>query len=215
MITPHHLAATAAAWSLRAARGRLAHLARTEARRADAELLAAATLLRSPTYGTRHGVGDHGDPTGLCAGQREPRITTWRDLLARSDHRLGWLAEQLRVADGIFPALDCIRDAIPTLLPGTAARVGQHLADEDAWVRAAVRLAPATTPLPGVPCPHCGERQLQVHTAGPVDAWTVVCATGRICVGPGCRCGMPGAVEGAPHIWPRALVLGAVAEVAR
>ncbi|TDB92424.1 hypothetical protein E1091_12950 [Micromonospora fluostatini] len=211
MTTPHHLAATAAAWSLQEARRRLAQLARDEVRLADAGLLAAASALRSPTYGTRHSSGDHGDPTGQWAGTREPRITTWADLLDRLDHRLRWLGDTLRCPDG--PALGRILTALPTLQPGTARVVAAHLADEDAWVRAACRMPAATTPLPGVECPHCGERQLQVLCAGPVDAWVVVCATGRPCTGQGCRCGMPGAVEGAPHIWPRARVLGAVAGV--
>ncbi|MFF0823038.1 hypothetical protein ACFYUR_21975 [Micromonospora haikouensis] len=212
-MTPYHLHALAAAWSLQAARGRLAQLARTESTRHTTELLAAATVLRSPTYGTRHSSGDHGDPTGVTLLTAEPRVTTWADLLGRLDHRLAWLAGQVGGDLGWTP-LTCILVAIPAMSPGTARIVAQHLADEDAWVRAAVRLAPATTPLPGVACPHCGERQLVVQTAGPTEVWTVVCATGRPCTGQGCGCEMPGAVEGAAHIWPRTAVLGAVAGAA-
>lgn len=212
-MTPHHLHATAAAWSLQAARGRLTALARAEHRRNTDGLLAAAPIA-SPTYGTRHSTGDHGDPTGTTLLARPVRETTWTDLLGRLDRKVRWLAEQLHAADGIFDPLECIRDRIADLSPATARLAHRHLADEDAWVRAAIGARPDRQPLPGVACPACQHRLVHVQTAGPQDAWTVVCAAGCLCVGAGCRCGLPGAVEGVAHIWPRTAVIGAVAGAA-
>ncbi|MEU5945120.1 hypothetical protein ABZ793_06105 [Micromonospora sp. NPDC047465] len=218
MTSPHHLHATAAAWSLQAARRRLAELALQEARRNAHGLLDAAPVLRSSSaYGIRHGVGGHGDPTSslLLLASRPTRDTTWADLDQRLSGKLDWLAGQLdhRSPDAAFgmDPIARILAMMPKVQPGTARIVARHLADEDAWAREAIRQPRPAQPLTGVPCPHCGERQLVVQTAGPVDAWTVVCATGRLCVGQGCPCGMPGAVEGAAHIWPRDAVIGAVA----
>ncbi|EEP73519.1 hypothetical protein MCAG_03846 [Micromonospora sp. ATCC 39149] len=210
-MTPHHLHALAAAYAVRDARTRLGQLATLDHRRAVDHHLQAAALLRSPTYGTRTSIGGHGDPTGGALLTAHPtRDTTWADLYRRSTDRLDWLASTLRCDHG--PTVGRILTAIPTLSPGTARIVAQHLTDEDAWVRAAVRLAPAREPLPGVACPNprCGQRLLEVLTAGPVDCWTVRCQV-CLCIGAGCGCGMPGAVEGVAHIWPRASVLGAVA----
>ncbi|MEU5668969.1 hypothetical protein ABZ749_01100 [Micromonospora sp. NPDC047753] len=213
-MTPHHLHATAAAWSLHTARISLAVWLDREAAHNGAQLLDAAAVLRSPTWGTRHGVGGHGDPTGglLTAAPRWTRETRWAEVAERLEGRIAWLANQ--VAPGAAPALGRLIVRIPTLAAGTARVVAQHLADEDAWIRDLLGDPPARVALLGVDCPHCGERQLYVQTAGPVDAWTVVCATRRLCTGQGCPCGMPGAVEGVAHIWPRDAVIGAVAGAA-
>lgn len=78
---------------------------------------------------------------------------------------------------------------------------------------------PDRRPLPGVECPACRHRLVYTQTAGPEEAWTVVCAAECRCRGVSddpkhadrrCPCGMPGAVEGVAHIWPRAAVIGAV-----
>ncbi|MFY1658559.1 hypothetical protein [Micromonospora sp. WMMD1274] len=213
-MTPHHLHALAAAWSLHTARQVLAVHVDRERRHNANGLLDAAPILRSPTYGTRHAPGDHGDPTGtLLLDTRPTRDTTWSDLHRRLTGKLRWLAQQID-APGAGLGLDplaLLMTALPRLQPGTAAAIGRHLVDEERWVRDAIRQPRPTQPLVGIPCPHCGERQLVVQTAGPIDAWTVVCATGRHCTGPDCRCGMPGAVEGVTHIWPRSVVLGPVA----
>ncbi|WP_431892687.1 hypothetical protein [Micromonospora haikouensis] len=214
-MTSHRLWALAAAYAVRDARTRLAQLATLDHRRAADHHLQAAALLRSPTYGTRHAIGGHGDPTGgsLLLDTRPTRDTTWADLYRRSTDRIDWLASTLRCDHG--PTIGRILAAIPALSPGTARIVAQHLTDEDAWVRAACRMTPATTPLPGVACPNprCGQRLLEVLTAGPVDVWTVRCPV-CLCIGQGCGCGMEGATEGALHIWPRTSVLGAVAGAA-
>lgn len=216
-MTPHHLHAVAAAWSLQAARQDLADLARDEAAQIAAEAREFRTLLRSPVYGGRHASGGHSDPTPrmIALAARPERRNRWAEMLDRLDGKLDWIADTLCLPYGLDDGIDRIIEFVPAMPPGAARVVAQHLADEDAWVRAAIRQPRPTAPLPGVPCPHCGERQLQVQTAGPVDAWTVTCATGRLCTGHGCPCRMPGAVEGVAHIWRRADVLSAVAGGAR
>ncbi|WFE45320.1 hypothetical protein [Verrucosispora sp. WMMD1129] len=211
-MTPHHLTAAAAAESLRDAQRVLARRATAEARQRGEALIAAGPI-SSPTYGSRHAVGGHADPViaTLTLSRASAHETTWLELLRRLDGKLSWLADTIHAGSGPTP-VGRIRDTIPRLLPGTARIVARHLADEDAWVRALPGDWPTNRrPLPGVPCPHCGQRQLQVQCAGPVDVWTVVCATGQLCVGAGCGCGMAAAVEGAPHIWRRADVIGAAA----
>lgn len=215
---PHTLHARAAAHSLHAARTRLAELARDEARRNTDTLMAAAPILRAPVYGQRLSGGGHGDPVSglLTALGRPARVTTWAERLDRLDGKLRWLANAIG-APGLDLGLDplaLVMTALPMLQPGTARVVAWHLLAEEKWVRGTIGQPRPTQPLPGVACPHCDERQLVVQTAGPVEAWTVVCTTGRLCSGEGCPCGMEGAVEGVGHIWPRDTVLGAVAGAA-
>ena len=220
-MTPHHLDALAAAHSLQAARTRLAHLAAAEARQNTDAALHAADGLRSTTYGQRHATGGHSDPvSGLLTAERRPvRVTRWADLLHRSSGKLDWLAGHLdrrspEAAFGMDP-IARILAVVPKVQPGTAALIARHLHDEDQWVRNAVGLDPDRQPLPGAPeCPGCRQRRLELCTSGPETAWVVVCAARCLCGGAGCGCGMDGAVEGAPHIWPRAAVIGAVAGAA-
>ncbi|MEV0431529.1 hypothetical protein [Micromonospora sp. NPDC050495] len=208
-MTPHHLHALAAAWSLHNARQHLAQLARDEQRDIDAARLKPADGLRSPVYGTRHPSGGHSDPlaTLLLGAERPDRVNRWAVLLDRADRVTTGVATMLRLT-GDDP-LSQIIAASPRILPGTAAEVAQHLQDEDGWLRPAIGMWPQREPMPGVPCPACQRRTLHVQTAGPESAWTVVCAADCRCTGEGCRCGMPGAVEATVHIWPRETVLGA------
>jgi hypothetical protein len=215
-VTPHHLHATANAWSLRVARDHLAQLADDEAKQIAAEQLEAPEALRSPSWGRRHALGGHGDPTPdmVATADRLPRLNRWKVLLDRADRRIAGLAVMTRLATDTDP-LGRLIAGIPDLLPGTAAIVARHLADEDAWIRNATGHAQERSLVPGEPpCPVCQVRRLEVQTAGPVEAWTVVCAEECRCTGTGCRCGVEGAVEGVAHIWPRAVVVGAVAGAA-
>ncbi|XTZ17063.1 hypothetical protein ACQSSU_06700 [Micromonospora echinospora] len=209
MHSPHHHHATRVAWALHTALARLTELVAIETRRRGDHYLAAADRLRSPVYGVRHTTGDHADPVSgiLTAPQPSGHTSGWVELSRRATDRLEWIARQFRAEPG-RAALDAIHHRIPHLLPGTAALLHRHLADEDAWIRTACRLEPAGMPLVGVPCPRCSVRGLTVHTDGPQDAWTVTCTC--LCVGQGCTCQMDGAVEGVQHIWPRADVLDAV-----
>lgn len=208
MMSPHHLHATTAAWSLQAARHRLAELVDAERAMNGQQLLSAAPI-RSGTYGTRHATGGHADPTSSGIGATTViRDTQWTDLAWDITTRLTGPAAHL---PGTGDPLGRILAAIPRMLPGTAAVTTTLLVRLDERVRRELRLSPDRELLPGVPCPACGRRLLYAQTAGPRDAWTVVCGAGCICSGTGCPCGMPGAVEGARHIWPRAVVVGAVA----
>lgn len=217
-MTPHHLHALAAAWSLRDAIGRLVTLAEDEAVQILAECLEASDGLRSPTWGTRRASGGHSDPVSglLLASERTERINRWATLSERAERRLSGIAGMLGAPAGMGP-LGHIFAAIPQLQPGTVAVVAKHLQDEDRWVREAIGVASLRVPLVGTDCPACRHRNLLVQAEGPRDVWTVVCA-GRwengehnpcLCTGQGCPCGTPGAVEGVAHIWPRNAVLGA------
>ncbi|WDZ87201.1 hypothetical protein [Micromonospora cathayae] len=208
-MTPHHLHAVRTTWALHTALTRLGELAVLESRLRTDETLSAADGLRSPLYGQRHATGGHSDPVSatLTLHDATARVTRWADLSQRATDRLRWIADMI----GATPAPDPwwrIHTRTPRLPAATAATITRHLADEDTWIRAAVRLAPAGQPLTGVPCPRCGVRQLQVHTDGPEASWTVTCTC--ICVGQGCACGMDGKVEGVQHIWPRHQVLGRI-----
>ncbi|MEU7771245.1 hypothetical protein AB0C44_07955 [Micromonospora taraxaci] len=219
-MTPPHLHATAAAWSLQAARGRLATLATDEAAQIAAEAMEAPSVLRSPVYGGPHASGSHSDPTPGMVGiaERPGRRNRWAEMRGRLDGKLDWIADTLRLPYALDDGITRILEAISAMQPGTAATVTRHLVDEEKWVRAAIR-EDRPTALLDVPCPACDARcRLRVQTVGPQDAWTVVC-TGHwedgehhpcLCTGQGCPCGMPGAVEGVAHIWPRAAVIGAV-----
>lgn len=212
-MTPHHLHATRTAWAVHTALGRLTELVAAEVRQQVDHALAAADGLRSPLYGQRHAIGGHADPVTATveATRAQPAVTTWAELRQRAHDRLKWIAAQLDGTPG--DPLAAVRDRIPALSPSRAAVLTRHLTDEDTWIRAAARMPPTGQPLVGVPCPRCGIRGLQVHTDGPETVWTVTCQC--VCVGQGCRCGMPGAVEGVQHIWPRSDVLtGAVAGAA-
>ncbi|NIL64322.1 hypothetical protein [Salinispora arenicola] len=214
-MTPHHLHATAAAWSLKTALEHLAQLADDEATHIAAETLEAPALLRSPAWGRRHALGGHGDPTpGLAAvatAPRAPRRNRWADMHTRSLRKLGWLADQLPTAPAGPNPWWRIYDTIPRLQPGTAHVLARHLADEDTCVRAAVGCGPQRELLDAIACPNprCAQRRIHIQTAGPPEVWTVVCAAECRCVGLACGCGMPGAVAGVAHIWPRAAVLHA------
>lgn len=220
-MTPHHLHATAAAWSLQAALDRLARRADTERRAIIAELMEPPPLLRSPVWGRRQALGGHGDPTtgAVIDTERPPRRNRYAELAADITARLTLPAGHL---PGDGNPLDRILTAIPGMLPGTASATTKLLVRCDERVRQELRIGSDRRHLVDIACPACGERALYVQTAGPEHAWTVVCTGSRrdgrhnpcLCVGQGCPCRMEGAVEGVAHIWPRAAVLGAVAGAA-
>jgi hypothetical protein len=79
--------------------------------------------------------------------------------------------------------------------PHVAGRLADALNHLDQVARRHLRIGPAREPLTGQPCHECGQRRLEVTTAGPVDERVVVCAN--------CRA-----------VWPRDTVIGAVAGAA-
>lgn len=213
MTHPHTLHATAAAWALRAARGRLVELAGLEARANATRLLDAAAVLRSPAWGRRHALGGHSDPTSAVLTAPDEHETSWRELLDRLDRKVTWIADAIGCTPPAVPnPLDRILGGLPYLRRSPGPLAAAHLWDEDRWVREAVGLAPARRPLPGIACPACGLRALAVLDGGPVTEWTVVCDCR--CAGAQCGCGMTVRAAGIQHIWPRAQVIGTAAGVA-
>lgn len=106
------------------------------------------------------------------------------------------------------PGPDLLR-RILTVLPGLALSpralglLALHLADEDELARGWIDQLPYHTRILGE-CPGCRRRSLEVTTAGPAAARTVVRVQDcrRI---PDCRC--PGGEEDVRHTWLRADVL--------
>jgi hypothetical protein len=198
---PHQLHAAAALWSLR--RARRALTAATARENASVAISAASTL-RSPRYGVRHGSGGHSDPIGdalaTAADRADARARQLERLAERTNATLAWIAQH--VAAGHGDPLPRLLDAVPALQPGTALEVTRWAVEADERVRQALYLGPDRMPLVGVPCPYCGTRRLEAQTSSwDRGCWTVVCAAGCTCTGPKCACGMPVRVLGVLHIW--------------
>ena len=208
-MTPHHLHALAAAWSLAAALTALEARAREAAQDAIAGDNTGDVSIPSQVFGRRHALGGHGDPTAATAlaawapGAPEPRARLLGDLMRELDR----LAAHLPGAPGQDP-LARITAAVPSMRPHIAARTGQALAHLDGQARRQLQMPPDLTAVDAL-CPACRMRTLYA-----TGRWVVCRATGCACTGDGCPCGMPVRAEGAGHIWPRDIVLSAV-EVTR
>ncbi|WP_320069621.1 hypothetical protein [Micromonospora sp. RTGN7] len=195
-MTPYHLHAVAAAWSLQAALAALEAAAKAsltgaiDGSRGDHDI-----AIPSQVFGRRHGLGGHGDPTadlalGAWAPTRpDPRAEALGSILRELDPIAGLLPG----APGMDPVTR-IRRAVPAMSAHAAGRTAVALGHLDRSARRTLGIGPAREPLVGIAstCPDCGQRRLEVTTAGPEDARAVVC----------------GACNG---IWPRAVVLSAVA----
>ncbi|WKU03735.1 hypothetical protein [Micromonospora sp. HUAS LYJ1] len=207
-MTPHYLHARAATLSLEFALDQLGAQAELEARAIRAEQAAVREPLRSASWGRRTALGGHGDPTGdaVLTARAGARPNRYANLHHDVLERLAAVAHHLPPTGGINP-LHRVQVAIPGMQPGTAATLTTLLSKLDERVRRELRIGPDREPLPGVECPACRHRLVYVQIAGPEHAWTVVCGKPCRCVGQGCRCEQPGAVEGPVHIWPRSEVL--------
>jgi hypothetical protein len=213
MTHPHLLHATAAAWSLHRSREQLAHAAERAAADIAAQAMEPADGLQGWRPMVGRGGGGHGDPASgaALAGLAPPRINRPALLASRTTETLTWLANQLGAPDAYDPLLRLDR---LDLTPATAATLCRWYADLDGRIRQALGMGPDRMALPGVDCPACQVRQLYVQTAAPVDAQTVICSAGCLCIGGDCPCGMPVRAVGVAHIWPRDAVVGAVAGAA-
>ncbi|MEW2474631.1 hypothetical protein AB0875_12650 [Micromonospora gifhornensis] len=213
-MTPHHLAATAAGYCLADSLAALEMWAMEAVREA---LVGTSSIrdngLRSPIWGGRHALGGHGDPTATTAlgawapGGPNPHAALLGDILRQLDQAAGHLPG----APGMDP-LTRIRQAIPAMSVLAATRTAEALEHLDGTVRRRLGAPSPWRHLSGRECPACQGRLLFELACAPGDR-PVVCRDDCRCVGPGCGCGMPGAVEGAPHIWRRADVIGAVGGV--
>ncbi|MGX4657086.1 hypothetical protein ACWCHM_26055 [Micromonospora sp. SCSIO 07396] len=194
-MTPHHLHATAAAWSLADALARLETAARAAiADAVDGDRGAYDIGIPSQQFGRRTSLGGYGDPTADLAtgawapGRPDPAAAALGDLLRALDPVAGTLPG----APGMDPVTR-IRRAIPAMSAHAAQRTADALAHLDQSARRVLRIGAARVALSGPhPCPDCRQRRLEVTTVGPETDRAVVCAA---CNG----------------IWPRASVLGAVA----
>ncbi|MEV6800536.1 hypothetical protein AB0M91_19645 [Micromonospora rifamycinica] len=201
MTSLHHLHATAAAWSLADALAALETRARAAiAGAVDGDRGLDEIGIPSQVFGRRHGLGVHTDPVadlaiGAWAPRRpDPHAAALGDILRTLDP----LAGLLPGAPGMDPVTR-IRRAIPAMSPHAAERTAEALGRLDQSARRTLGIKAARTPLSGPrppACPDCRQRRLEVTTAGPETDRAVVCAA--------CN-----------SIWPRAVVLGAVAQVTR
>lgn len=136
MTHPHQLHATAALWSLRAAR-RALHAA--IAAEANALVLDPADGLRSPRYGSRFGSGGHSDPTASTLDAATARASRWEQLADRTTDTLRWLAD--RLAPGAGDPLGRLEAALPTMTVRQAEQLHQWLTELDGRIRVALGLA--------------------------------------------------------------------------
>jgi hypothetical protein len=176
-LTPEHLRASSALWSLRVSLGALAHREAVEARAIADERAAAADPLKSPVYGARRGLGGHSDPTSeaLLVIGGPPRSNRFSDL---ADEVTGQLAE---VAQHLPPAghdsLTRIEAALPTMSK-TAAEATWRLADRiDSRIRRLLREPQDRRFVPRVRCPWCDAVSLAMRLAPPRDLRVVECTT--------------------------------------
>ncbi len=203
---PLNLTALAAAWSLTAALAQLRDRARQEAR---AIAMEAPAVLRSSSWGRRHALGGHGDPTQAAAlsGTTTTSVNRYAALLDDVLEHLGHMAGCW--PDTVGDPLERIRAAIGVMRPAVAARTGEALEHLDGKIRRRLGILPDLAPVPGnPPCPSCRLQMLRVQTSAPNPGdWTVICTAGCTCRGPECPCGMPVRESGVPHIWTRTHVL--------
>lgn len=197
---PWTLHATTNLWSYRHARAELARTI-TVARKEPPD------GLRSTTYGTRSATGGHSDRV-LHLVTSDSELERLCRHAVRADHTLVWLAGHAAPGPG-DPAAR-LTAAVPNLLAPTAEHIARWVAEADERLRRVLGMPPDRVPMPGVPCPACGCRRLQVCSAA-LDrtGWTVVCDAGCRCIGARCPCttGVQGEhAAGVPHIWPWAAI---------
>lgn len=136
------------------------------------------------------------------------------DRARRTADTLAWLAAAVLGDDYRTKAdpLVQIRETLPALMPTTCATVAEWAGEQDRLVRQAVGVGDDLQPWPGVTCPACElAGVLALRTSGPAEARVVVCTEACPCEGDACGCGMPRKAAGVPHIWPLAVIRGALA----
>jgi hypothetical protein len=176
-LTPEHLRAGAALWSLRASLSTLERREAEEARAIADERAAAADPLKSPVYGARQALGGHSDPTSeaLLVIGGPPRSNRFSDL---ADEVTGQLAD---VAQHLPPAghdsLTRIEAALPALSKAAAAATWQ-LADRiDSRIRRLLREPLDRKYVPRARCPWCDAVSLMMRLAPPRALRVVECTT--------------------------------------
>ena len=176
-MTPPQLRALAALWSLRTALDLLADRVIEEDRAIREEYRAAAEPLASPTWGRRHALGGHGDPTGDALDAISAvavRTNRWADLQAEAWTQLGHVAEHL---PGLTDPLDRILATVPHMSDRMAAAT-RLLADRiDGRIRRLLVEVDDRQLVPRARCPLCDAAGLVLRTSAPLDQQVVECTT--------------------------------------
>jgi hypothetical protein len=175
---PHQLRANAALHSLRAALDTLADRVIDEAQAIRAEQAARFEPLKSPTFGRRHVLGGHGDPTGDAVGTLgTTRPNRYDELEREVDQQLRDVARHLP-KDGYFGSpVRLLLHAVPSMSPA-AADATRVLADRiDGRIRRLLKLPHDRQLVPRVPCPACDSVGLSMRTSPPPDQRVVECTT--------------------------------------
>ena len=188
---PHQLRARAALHTLGAALAALATRTDDEARAIRAEQAARFEPLKSPTFGRRHALGGHGDPTGdAVATLGAVRPNRYADLEREVDQQLRDVARHL--PGPVAVPLGRLQDAVPAMSAAAAAAT-RVLADRlDGRIRRLLRIGHDRQLVPRIPCPGCDTTGLIMRKSPPLDFRVIECST----------CG---------SAWPRSEVLGSAA----
>lgn len=152
-------------------------LVRVEAGRAQ---LAASDGIQTPRFSHIRAHRPAGDGGMLRMIEQSTDDTArWQLLLDRIAQAVVDALWYARACTTLKPArgpLGILAAAIPATQPTYARDIAQALHGADRTARAALQLDDDRLPMTGVPCPHCGHRQLKACTSSPNrHAWTVVC----------------------------------------
>jgi hypothetical protein len=187
---PSQLRARAALHTLEAALDALADRVIDEDRAIRVEQAARYEPLKSPTFGRRHALGGHGDPTGDAVGTiGNVRPNRYDELEREVDQQLRDVARHLP-KDGYSAApARILVHAVPSMSPA-AADATRKLADRiDGRIRRLLRIDHDRQLVPRIPCPTCSAAGLIMRTSPPLADRVVECAT----------CGAA---------WPRSVMVG-------
>ena len=173
---PHQLRADAALHTLQAALDALADRVIDEDRAIRAEQAARAEPLKSPTFGRRHALGGHGDPTGDAVGTLGAvRPNRYDELEREVDQQLRDVARHL--PGPVAVPLDRLQNAVPHM-SDRMADATRILADRlDGRIRRLLRIGHDRQLVPRIACPGCDTTGLTMRTSPPFDVRVIECPT--------------------------------------
>jgi hypothetical protein len=172
---PAQLRASAALHTLKAALAALEQRGEEEDRAIRIEYAARYEPLASPTFGRRHALGGHGDPTADAVGALGiTRPNRWDEVQREV---LGQLRDVAQHLPGLTDPMARLQNAVPHM-SDRMADATRRLADRiDGRIRRQLRLDHDRRLLPRVPCPDCGATGLLVRTSPPLAERVVECTT--------------------------------------
>ena len=177
-LTPEHLRAGAALWSLRASLSALSDREAAEDQAIADERVAAADPLKSPLWGRRQALGGHGDPTSdaLLLLHDAPRTNRYTGLLDEVTGQLAGVAQHLPASGG-FNSVTRIQDALP-VMSTAAAEATWRLADRiDGRIRRLLGEPADQARIPRIKCPWCDAVSLVMRLAPPLRDRVIECTT--------------------------------------